>query len=226
MKQIKKNYLAEVIFEIRFPAELSIESQKDRYYERIRKHFPQILIPKTATSEAYGLEPYKFASKEWNRFIAFSINKFFYISNEYQNFQIFRQELQDCLIPFLKLHSQISTLKKVSLKYTNRFPISRKAELIPLEDYLNYEYKLPDGIPNQFTSFFSDFTSKTKDGNLRMHVQYENEKEELVLGLEFFFDNQLIVSQIPEYTNNAHEYIKKAFFSLLKNQPEDTYKEI
>lgn len=32
--------LVEVIFEIRFPAELSIECKKDEYYEKIRNDYP------------------------------------------------------------------------------------------------------------------------------------------------------------------------------------------
>jgi len=35
----------DAVFEIRFSAELSIECQRDRFYERIRNDYPQIFVP-------------------------------------------------------------------------------------------------------------------------------------------------------------------------------------
>ncbi len=218
MNQCKNAPLVEAIFEIRFPVELSIESGKDKYYEKIRDKFPQVFIPKTATSEAYALEPYQFKNVEETEIIRFSINKFSFITQKYSSFCEFKQKCLDYMNSFFELY-KISILKRTGLRYINHIPISKEGEFIPLEKYLTFGYKLPNTISNKFSMLSSEFVTKIEDGKLRTFIQYEREPEEtILLDFDYFLEKELVSSKISEYLEKSHYRTKEIFLSLITEE--------
>lgn len=83
--------LVEVIFEIRFPAELSIECKKDEYYEKIRNDYPNIYVPTITSPEPYPLKTYEFKNNEETGMLRFSINRFSVHSYVYKSFNWFKE---------------------------------------------------------------------------------------------------------------------------------------
>ena len=68
MKEFEGSYpnspLVEVVFEIRFPDEPSVDCKRDVFYEKIRGSFPRVLVPTTKEGGLAALEPYRFESED------------------------------------------------------------------------------------------------------------------------------------------------------------------
>ena len=218
MSQFKNAPLVKAVFEIRFPAELSIECNNDKYYEKIRNKFPQIFIPKTSSSEAYALEAYQFSNIEEDEIIRFSINKFAFVTERYKNFKEFKQKCLDCMIPFCELY-KISNLNRTGLRYINHIPIVREDGSIPIEKYLKIENRFPNSVPNKFTVFSSETVARVKEGKLRMLIRYEGlAKEIIVVDFDYFLEKELNTTKIPECLDSSHNHTKEIFLSLITEE--------
>ena len=222
MEKLKNSPLVEAIFEIRFPAELSIECNKDKYYEKIRGNFPQILIPKTLPSDAYALEPYQFESSSRAELIRFSINRFSYIARKYDSFKVFKEKS----LKYINLFSdifKISTLKRTGLRYINHIPIKREYGMIPITKYLKFGYKLPSSIPTNPEFFQTILLTKIDDGKLRVLIQAQGteikEMEEIiVLDFDFSYEGDLVVSDLAKCLNDSHKHTKEVFEDLISEE--------
>jgi uncharacterized protein (TIGR04255 family) len=54
-KIYKNAPLLEAIFEIRFPGEPAIECHRDVFFEKVRKIYPKILVPKLISGQPIAL---------------------------------------------------------------------------------------------------------------------------------------------------------------------------
>ena len=132
-RSYKNPPLIEAIFEIRFPAELSIECQRDKFYEKIRNDYPQILVP-IVMGEPPSLKSYEFTGSEGKKIIRCSINTFSIHTNEYEGFARFKEDCLKYTQLFTKLYS-ITSLKRTGLRYINHIPIVRIEGCIPIQKY-------------------------------------------------------------------------------------------
>lgn len=106
--------LVEVIFEIRFPAELSIECKKDEYYEKIRSNYPSIYAPTITSPEPYPLKTYEFKNNEKTEMLRFSINRFSAHSYVYKSFDWFKERASKYSKLFCKMF-KIAVLRRTGL---------------------------------------------------------------------------------------------------------------
>ncbi len=216
----KKPPVKEAIFEIRFPAELSIECRKDEYYEKIRKELPQIFVPAIDSPEPYPLKNYKFQSPDNSKMVMFSINRFSYHDNKYSNFDNFRKETEKYVIMFCDLY-KISQLKRTGLRYINHIPITQEKGTISIKKYLKFEYNLPKSIPTDFELFQTLLLTKLNDGKLRILIQTVQTKENqeiILLDFDFFFEGKFFVTNLGEYLEKSHKHTKKVFEDLISDE--------
>ncbi|MCK4905009.1 TIGR04255 family protein [bacterium] len=218
MPQFKNPPVREVVFEVRFPAELSIECKKDEFYEKIRKIFPSIFIPKTIATEAYAVEPYQFKNLGGTKIIRFSINQYAFITKQYESYKVFKQECLEYMNLFFKIYN-ITRFKRIGLRYINHIPISHDDKGIPIAKYLNFGYKLPKVIPNEFSLFSSMFVTKLGSGKLRTVVQYEPHLEKIiVLDFDYFLERDLVANKLQKYLEDSHRYTEKVFLSIITDK--------
>ncbi|MBU4408643.1 MAG: hypothetical protein KJ772_08075, partial [Proteobacteria bacterium] len=75
--------LIETIFEIKFSGEPSIDCQKDKFFNKIRKDYPKLMVPRAKEGVAIALEPYLFEKEDASYSIGLSINKLFLSCKKY-----------------------------------------------------------------------------------------------------------------------------------------------
>ncbi|MCK4329817.1 TIGR04255 family protein [candidate division WOR-3 bacterium] len=219
-KRYKNPPIVQAVVEIKFPAELSIECRKDEYYEKIRKDFPNILVPVIDRPDPYPLRNYKFETMDKFRMITFSINRFSYHTKRYVDFKEFSTMAIKYSKMFCDLY-KISSLKRIGLRYINHINITRQNGLIPIDKYLNFGYKLPESIPSNFDLFQSILLSKFDDAKLRILINSEPTQaggEIIVLDFDFSYEGELVTDDYADYLNKSHGYTKCVFEDIISSE--------
>jgi len=223
MSSLYKNPpLVEAVFEIRFPAELSIECQRDKFYEKIRKDYPQIFVP-IVMGESPALKSYKFGSLDGKKVVMCSINTFSVHTNKYEGFAKFEEECLKHIQLFIKLYN-ITSLKRTGLRYINHIPIIRIEGCIPIERYLKFGYHLPRNLESDKFEFFqTNLVVRIGDGKLRLLTQYFEvpsppKKEFILLDFDYYYEGKLRTDKISNYLKKSHEQTKKIFEDVISDE--------
>ncbi len=212
--------LVEVIFEIRFPAELSIECKKDEYYEKIRNNYPNIYVPTITSPEPYPLKTYEFKNNEETEMLRFSINRFSVHSYIYKSFDWFKERASKYPKLFCKMF-KINVLRRTGLRYINHINLLPSPdEILPIDQVLNVNIKLPEAIPTNLKDINLQFVTKFDQGNLKVLIQHQRitrevYEERIVLDLDYFLTKDLHAEKIDEYLNLSHANTKKVFEALI-----------
>lgn len=220
-KAYKNPPLKETLFEIRFPAELSIECQRDQFYEKVRKELPQIFVPSIAPFESASLKSYEFKSSDGMKVVKCSINSMSFHSGVYGDFSVFERECNHYVQTFIDLY-KIKSLKRTGLRYINHIPVVRVAGSIPLDKLLNFKYVLPKEIPTQMDLFHTIFITKLGDGKLRLWLQSVSEPsqaEYIIVDFDHFYDTEIPANKYKENLSKSHAHIKdEIFLNLLSKE--------
>jgi uncharacterized protein (TIGR04255 family) len=214
--------LDETIFEVRFPAELSIECKRDEYYEKIRSNFSNIFVPQYEAGKSYSLHPYSFRNNDHSEIINLSVNTFSYHKKKYEGFQIFKNKTIEYLETLFQIY-KIKILKRTGLRYINYIPLERENGIIPMHNYLKFSYKLPDSISSNFEALETALLSKIGEGKLRTAIGLakltkDPQVEAILLDFDFYFEENLEVSKLELYLDNSHNYIKQAFEDIISDE--------
>ena len=223
MSRLYKNPpLIEAIFEIRFPAELSIECRRDKFYEKIRNDYPQILVP-VVMGESPSLKSYEFRGLEGKKIIRCSINMFSIHTNKYEGFARFRE---DCL-KYTKLFNglySITSLKRTGLRYINHIPIVRIEGCIPIQEYLKFGYSLPSELGmDKYELFDTTLITRVGEGKLRLLTRYLEvpgapQKEFILLDFDHYHEGELEAGKIADYLSKSHMHTKKIFEDIISDK--------
>ena len=214
-KLYKNTPLVESVFEIRFPPELAIECRKDEYYSKIRAEFPEVNLPLADTPEPYPMKNYLFRDSRREKGIQFSVNKCSFHRYKYFGFAEFKEQALRCLRMFAGKFG-IEALHRTGLRYVNHIPILREDGVIPLTKFLNFGYRLPESIPEQYDFLHTVLFAKIDDGAVRILIQYrklpdDRETEVIVLDFDYFREGDLTFSKIEAYMDESHSHTKRIF---------------
>ncbi len=209
--------LQEAVFEIRFSGEPAISSKADEFYEIIRKHYPNVLVPLNSQSP---LELYRFENDDNSSGVIVGIDKVAYFSKNYPGYESFKNASLEIIESFGKKF-KLSNLKRTGLRYINVIPFTRKNMIIPIEEYLNIDIVLPQKQSNHFSNLSMVFTLETKlKGGLTTRIGTllsPNVQQEAIL-LDFDYakkEQGLIFSKIEEYIEESHTNTKAFFEDLI-----------
>lgn len=225
MSELYKNApLIEAVFEIRFPAELSIECHRDEYYSKVKEEFPQIFVPAITGVEAPSLKSYEFKSKDNSKLLKNCINRFSYHTMRYLGFAAFKEECLHYMQSFTELY-KISSLKRTGLRYINHMPIVKIDGCIPIERYLNFGYQLPSEkiIPDKFELFHTILVLNLGEGKLRILIQYDEiqdivKTEVIILDFDYYIEGKLDAELLEHYLDDSHKHTKIIFESLISDE--------
>lgn len=214
--------LDEVVIEIRFPAELSIESSRDEYYEKIRKELPNIFVPRISTGESLSLLPYSFKNDDGNETVQFSINRISYHTNKYTGYNRFKTKAMHYLPLFCRMY-KIKSLKRTGLRYINYIPFERDNNIIPIQKYINFGYDIPSSIPQDYEAFNTELLSKIKDGKMKTSIGIVTSTknptiETIALDFDFYFEGELKLTNLGNYLETSHNHIKKVFEDIISDR--------
>lgn len=213
-----------MVCEIRFPGELSIECQRDKFYAKVRDQYPNLLIPKALPGSASSLEPYRFEDDANNSGIMLAINKFSFYQRTYEGHKMFIKK-------FLKLAKilgdtfKLNKLNRLGWRYINIIPFAREDGTIPLNRFISIGIKTPEGVSEDFENLSIVFISKISEGSITTKVEpvirEDSQEEGIALDFDFFMTKELNLSNLKEKVNNAHMQTRLLFENIIT----DNYRE-
>ncbi|ETR72591.1 MAG: hypothetical protein OMM_01598 [Candidatus Magnetoglobus multicellularis str. Araruama] len=213
--------LIEVVCEIRFPAELSIDCRKDTFYEKIRDTYPVILIPQNNSGITGSIQPYRFEDKQNTSGLMIGIDRFSYYEKEYTGHKQFIKEF----LRIFKLLTDLFNIKKLTRlgwRYINIIPFSREGEIIPVNQFLNLNVQLPEGFSEQFENLSVMFMSKVPEGSITTRIESiikaADQQEALLLDFDFSMTEKLVISKLNSCVNKAHTQTRHLFEVLITEQ--------
>ena len=210
--------LEEVVFEIRFPGETAIECRRHEFQAMIRDTYPRLLVPESKLEAPIALEPYRFAKDDESAGVMLGLNRLGHYTKGYQGFPFFKAECLRLIEIFQSLFS-VDTLTRIGLRYVNIMPFVRERGFIPVEKYFDLAAKMLELLPNRFEDFSTAFVIPVERGKITIRIERVMEKggtEEAML-LDFDYEEQedLLMAQVDQYLDRAHERSKSLFRQLL-----------
>lgn len=213
--------LVEVVCEIRFPGELSIECRKDEFYAKIRDKYPNILVPQVKPGQALALDPYRFENDKKPAGIMLALNRFSFYDKEYNGHEKFIKEFLRLAKILCQTYS-LNKLNRLGWRYINIIPFTREEGIVPLRHFLSIEIKVPQSVSDQFENLSIVIISKVPDGSITTRIEsmirLDNEQEVLLLDFDFAMTQDLHFSKISNYIKNAHEQTRLLFENLITDK--------
>ena len=211
--------LKEAVFEIRFPGEPAIECHRDRFFNKIRKEYPELSVPRSMVGDAISLKPYLFEKSDRTASIGLSINTFFVSVKKYNGYNIFKKEVLKIVSYFREVFPEITHIKRTGLRYINIIPFTRETGIIPIENYLNINVMFLKSMPTSFKNFTFLFVSDAGEGNVTTRIEpaLSPDKSEAII-LDFDYTKEatgLTIESVGKYMDDSHLYTKSIFEDLL-----------
>ena len=155
----KNTPLEETVFEMQFPGNPSVECKRDKFYEKIKNLYPNILVPRVDGKKALALEPYRFQHINGLSGIMVAINKIAFYCKDYKSFKIFKKEVLRIFNIFNQLF-KITNINRIGLRYVNIIPFTREDNSIPLNNFLNIKISLNNFINDELNQLSLLLTKK------------------------------------------------------------------
>ena len=218
--------LVEVVFEIRFPGDLIIECEKNKFWNLIRDEYPNILVPQSQPDQALALLPYKFRKADGSMTVMVALNSFAISVSKYPGYKVFEKEILRIFELFQSVY-QIEKLNRVGWRYINIIQFVRENNVIPLDKFLTIGFKIPSSIPEKFTKLNLTFESLTEDGasiitDLQTIEKTGANNEALLLDFDYgrmcSSTHQLISKKVPEYLAEAHDKTRQLFEDFITDE--------
>ena len=213
--------LVEVVCEIRFGGELTIEARRHAFRERIRAAYPQLLVPKLGTDDRpLLLQHYRFRSDDGERTVLLAPNSFGFSVTRYQGHRAFFAEYMQLHKVFEETFPEITNVNRVGWRYVNIIPFVRADGLIPLDDFLRLDLRLPEQMPNRYEKLDLRFTAlKTNHDSVIMRlasVQKGTGDEGLLLDLDYGTKGDALrLKDVKRHLSDGHDHCKTLFENLI-----------
>lgn len=208
----KKSPLIEAVYEVRFSPLLAIESNRDKFHDKIKDAFPNVVIPKS------NLEPYVFAKRDQSWSALLSPVLFAVSCKKYEGFQVYKKECLRLLSVFGELF-KVEKIARSGLRYVNIIPFTRESGIIPLKSFLNIEINLPKSIPSTFKAASMIFVSQLERGSITTRVEPvmspDQSQEALILDFDYAKEADLRYKNLDEYLEESHTHTKALFEGLV-----------
>ena len=215
--------LKEVIFEIRFPTDMSAACGRDEFYNEIKKDYPVVNLPKLSFEQHPFAQPSQYATKDRTRVITCGSETFSISTLKYESFEIFKKETLRLIKIFFEKYKTIDKITRIGFRYINHIPIKREDDKILLEHYLNFNFYLPDFLNKHLleffqTSFFVELERETSGVKVSID-SYKDRKEKegkefLILDFDLLSLREIDIKTIEDYLVNYHDKIEEIFLDI------------
>lgn len=213
--------LVEVVCEIRFSAELSIECRRDEFYNKIRDNYSNILVPQTDGFSAGALAPYRFENQSRNSGIMLAINRFSYYVKDYSGHKPFIKEF----IRLTKILGETFTLNhlnRLGWRYINAIPFTREDGIVPLQQFINFDLNLPGDVSRKYENFSFTFISRVAKGTITTKIESvarsDEQQEAILLDFDFSRVEDLSMSKIAAHVDEAHNQSRRLFENYITDE--------
>lgn len=210
--------LVEVVFEIRFPGEPVIECNRHEFYNKVRKNYPNVIVPSVQQAPFPALNPYRFEKADGTAGSMIAINKFSYYTHKYPGYNEFKKEFLFLVSEFDKL-VDLTKLTRVGWRYVNIIPFTRENGYIPLKRFFNLALHLGKDISDEYENVSIAFVSKKDDYSITTRLENveapEEKGEALHLDFDCFKRLDLSFSEIETYIERTHGIAKNMFEQII-----------
>jgi uncharacterized protein (TIGR04255 family) len=210
--------LKEVIFEIRFPAETSIEGRRYDIQDKLRRDYPNLLLPVIPDGESPALVPYRFEKEDQTAGVMIAVNRFAYYCRNYLGYNSFRIECLKLAHTFFQTYN-IQVINRVGLRHINIIPFVRESGLIPLDQIFVIGEKLKEifvyGFQNLALVFASPVTNGLITTRIDQILKEDGGQEAFLLDFDYGRTSSLDIPAIDKLLDEAHEQSVKIFTKII-----------
>lgn len=216
--------LVETIFEIRYNYCLSVETERHKFGELIKKDFPELYLPYTKPDIPPGLQPYKFQNSETKEIILNSIVRFSYIHQDYPGYEIFKKRALELINLFCKTYD-ITMITGTGFRCINHIPIKRtETKILPISKYILCNCELtPKHVVSDINNISLNIQMPLGEGTLHFVLKNQEieglDSEVLVIDFDYIMEGQFKISEIESNLDISHDVNKQLFYNMIT----DTY---
>jgi uncharacterized protein (TIGR04255 family) len=211
--------LGEVVFEVRFPGDLSLFSAWGGIQKAVQREFPQLLVPKVQGGDFPALKPFHLAAADDSERLTLAVNSFAFITRRYPEFEGFRQRYEPLLKLFLD-HFQPRHVTRAGLRYLNWLPTelpSLGSNPRRLHPALKLELA---GLPCEEAWLATpSFQGQQRHGDSLLTIQLGPDGDN---GIRLDFDcsraGELPATDVMSILDGVHQVIEQAFFALVTEE--------
>ncbi len=208
----------EVVFEIRFPGETTIECKRHEIQRKIRNDYPNLFVPAARNGVHLALEPYQFARKDNSASVMIALNRFSYSSKSYPGFKVFKKECMRVISIFNKI-VRLEELNRIGLRYINIIPFLREDTSLPMKRFFNFVRPLEDFFESDFLQFSNHVSFPLASGIITIHTEViegkNSNREAFLLDMDYARVNNLNVNNIETYLEEAHDISTVQFNKII-----------
>ncbi len=216
--------LAEVVFEITFPAETAIDCRRHEIQDLIRDRYPNLIVPVVQPGMLLAYEPYRFERSDGSAGMILSLNRFGHYSRVYLGFEVFEAECLN-LVDLFSSVIPVNTLSGVGLRHINIIPFVREKGLIPFEYFFVLGEKLLELLPSKFENLSMTFVVPTAGAKMTTHIESilnnQTGQEAILLDLYHAKMGELQPSGVRNYLEEAHAQSAALFNELITQNYRD-----
>lgn len=215
--------LLEVVYELRFPGDLSLFAVWGPLQAELATKFPKLFVSRATPGEAPLLQPMRLVSEDESGQILLSINTFAYSSKKYRTFIAFKSEFE-AVYEVFRRHATIGSLTRLGLRYVNILPpvFGSSRQRNQLHPCLRLQLAGWSGIPDlgEGTAQLV-FPARDGDKHLRLALLEPEEtgpSSGATTGSRLDFDCYTTAadfSKVFPFLASAHEIIESAFFEII-----------
>lgn len=209
--------LIEVVCEIRFPPDLSIDGRKHEFQQQIRDEYPNVWIPGRGDSETVLC---RFEDTYRTAGVLIGLDRMARYEKKYTGHKNFIRHFFKVVDVFKTVY-KIKNLTRLGWRYINIIPFVRSDGLVPLEDFLKIKIllgescALPLRLDVTVESMAADGSLTTKLATL---TQQGTGREVMVLDFDFSMTANLQVSKLRSHVRHAHSVTRATFETLITDQ--------
>jgi uncharacterized protein (TIGR04255 family) len=223
-KKFTKAPVVEAVFEIRFPLNLAVDSFKYKFYDAIKNTHPIIELVDFNPFEHPITQNLNYYSSDKSENLICGASKFAYITRAYKTYHEFKNNFNQYIKSFNECFN-ITEINRIGFRFINQIVCKKQENCVPLSNYLDFGFKLPDDIPlTMLKDFQTTLTLETKGGSIRSIIGTKNKGDQTILTL----DNDLVqvgsfkMGNIIDLLDRAHEDIENIFLDFLSDKYLDT----
>ena len=187
--------LREVVTEIRFKGELTVESKRHELFEAIRDQYPNLYVPNALPGLAPALQHYRFERDDRLAGVSVALNSVGYFEREYSGAAVFIPEANR-LFTLADEIFQIRKITRIGWRYINEVPFVRESGMIPLGSFLTEP-------PNLFAISAAgynrvSFSASTRVEDCSISVRLESDESEKDGSEVLYLDIDVCRDQLDE----------------------------
>jgi uncharacterized protein (TIGR04255 family) len=205
----------EVQLGIAFPNNFEVADQRDRFYKLVRSEFPIVIMPER-NKTAYDFADYSLQREDTAERIEVGMNYFRLISTRYPGFRKFRESFMKMFNSFFECY-EIKSFTLLSMYYRNSLPLEANQKY---KDCFALNISLPE--TEELFAGQGVLVFQKPQGFVTVQLEPRAEGSQIKsYSMNLLFTTrpddpfQHDKTLVADFTDIAHDYLKRFFFGIL-----------